>query len=104
MFTRYVKLSPCGFAVTREAPALNTVIRSDIAFRFPSGQQDYLFRELMNLEPLMIKQSEEMFRNLYSHYTTRERLDHRTACGLVAGAAISMQKLTKGSMDRMTTR
>ena len=49
----------------------------------------------------MVKQGESMFAAMYKHYTVTERLDHNTACGFVAGSAISMMKLTKESMQRM---
>lgn len=101
-FTRYVKSSPCGYAVTRETPPLSAVIKNDIAFRFPAAQQGRLYRGLMDMEPVIAKQNEQMFSSLYRHYTSTERLDHRTACGFVAGGAISTQKLAIEALDRMS--
>lgn len=81
---------------------MSAVIKNDISFRFPAAQQGHLYRELMNLEPAMVKQWEQTFSGMYRHYTETERLDHRTACGLVAGGAISMQKLALEALDRMS--
>lgn len=104
VFTKIVKESSCGFAISREVPPLSAVVRNDIAPNFPRGSQEEVYRVLMSLEPDMIRQGNSMLSSFYAHYTNKERLDHRTACGFVASAALSTQKLTKEAMARMAVR
>ena len=104
VLTKTVKSSSCGFAVSREAPPLSVVARNDIVPQFPRDRQEEVYQALLKLEPDMIRQGSATFSHLYNHYTKNEGLDHRTACGFVASAAISTQKLAKEAMTRMAVR
>lgn len=103
-FVIAVKASTCGFAITREAPALSVVVRNDIAPRFPAAQQDEAYQALMGMEQNMMQQGRTMLSSLYNNYVKTDGIDHRTACGFVAGTAISAQKLAKESMSRFSGR
>jgi hypothetical protein len=103
-FTKTVKGSACGFAVTRDTPSLPTVIKNDIAPLFPAERRDEVYRALMSLEPDMLGQGASMYSSFYRYYTKTEGMDHRTACGFVASSAISTQKLAKEAMARMAYR
>lgn len=102
-YLQAVKASSCGYAIKHSVPALSQAIRNDIAPVFPQAQRGEVTKLLNDLAQDMQRQGESTLAVTYNYYTQQERLDHNTACGFVAGNAISTRKLTYEAMVRVAT-
>lgn len=92
-YLNFLKGTSCGYAVTREAPKYETVVKEEVVGYFPVSQRKEVIAALLALKADSTAQARRMFDGVYSYYTKTEKLDGKTSCGFIVGAAITTRKM-----------